>query len=61
VLVDAIIAGDLQNGYSLTTTITNALIQKRAALALSNVLNNIAAKKQRQVIDKARQQSVPTL
>jgi hypothetical protein len=61
VLVEAYIVGDMQNGFSLNTTITNANIEKRAALALSKVLNAIAAKQQQQDLDKARQQSVPKL
>jgi hypothetical protein len=64
VIVEALIAGGVQNGvytYNLITKITNVNIQKRAAVALSNVLNGIAAKKQQQDLDKARQQSVPKL
>jgi hypothetical protein len=60
-LVEARIGGDMQNGFFLAITITNANIEKRAALALSTVLNNIAAKKQQQDLEKARQQSVPKL
>ena len=64
VIVQAEIGGGMQNGVyneSLTTTIKNANIQKRAAVTLSNALNNVAAKKQQQDLDKAHQQSVPKL
>lgn len=61
VIVDAFIAGNTQSGFSLTVTITNVNIEKRAAVALSTVLNNVAQKKRQQELDKARQQSVPTL
>jgi hypothetical protein len=61
VLVHGVIAGDLQNGYNLTLSITNALIQKRAALALSNVLNGVANNQAQQQLQRAREQSVPKL
>jgi hypothetical protein len=61
VVVTAYVVGDMQRGFNLTVTITNVNIEKRAALALTAVLNNIAGKKRQQELDKARQQSVPTL
>lgn len=61
VIVTAYVAGNMQSGFSLTVTITNGNIEKRAAVALSTVLNNVANKKRQQDLDKARQQSVPTL
>jgi len=61
VLVQASIGGDLQNGFGLSLTITNANIEKRAALALSNALKSVAAKQQQKQLDNARKQSVPVL
>jgi hypothetical protein len=64
VLVRAIVTGKVENGNyndSLDITISAYGIQKRAAYALGNALNGVANKQQQQDLNKARQQSVPTL
>lgn len=64
VVVRAGVTGGQNNGvynYSLDVTITAYGIEKRAAVALSGFLGNVAAKKQQQDLNKAKQQSVPTL
>lgn len=64
VRVNAFIQGGQNNGqynYSLDVTITDFTIQKRAAAALSAFLGNLQNQKQQQDLNKAKQQSVPTL
>jgi hypothetical protein len=64
VVVQAHASGGIVNGaysYNLDTTIIAYGIQKRSAVALSNVLNNASAQKDQQILNKAKQESVPKL
>jgi hypothetical protein len=64
VRVNAYVQGGQSNGvynYSLDVTITDFDTQKSAAVALSVFLNNAQNQKQQQDLNKAKQQSVPTL